>query len=472
MNQTGSVVMKSSNLAIVFVDIAGFSERTSQQSRDQSEAWLCRYEELLLPLVKAFGGRKIKSIGDAYLITFISPTNALLFAMAAQDRLYEYNRSAPACERIEIRVACNVGEVRQLRGDVYGEPVNIAARLENITPPGEIWFTEAVFLAMTKSEVPSEEVGDRTLKGIQGAVRIFQIPKGSAYRLSSLGEPNVQNTSNDTKIPLYPYGGMGLKHAERIGWAILVTFAKTRMTVVGRHGRQLANRLKTIPSGISNKMFFGVAGGILLILLLVAVWPPDTYHEVRDAIQAGNPKRALALLNGHTEGDEPAGQALRARALLMQDKADVNQAADLLHEAISKNASLARHKPVVMDLVECLNRSNADETMTLLQEKIGDFSVPYLVTATRSDRYWLRWNSIHLLEKMGESDEVDMAFAYIQDLRFAGSCSTRKQAAKKLAQIKDQRALTHLRKAKEKNFFENLCMGDTLDDAIRTIEIK
>jgi len=80
--------VKSRNLAILFVDIAGYTERTGQQSRKESAAWLRRYEELILPMLGAFGGRKIKAIGDACLCTFVSPTNALLFGMAVHDRLF------------------------------------------------------------------------------------------------------------------------------------------------------------------------------------------------------------------------------------------------------------------------------------------------------------------------------------------------------------------------------------------------
>jgi hypothetical protein len=63
-----------------------------------------------------------------------------------------------------------------------------------------------------------------------------------------------------------------------------------------------------------------------------------------------------------------------------------------------------------------------------------------------------------------------LGYAYIQDLRYAGSCSSRKRAAKKLAEMKDTRALPALREAGKRSFLENLCMGDTLKDAIREIE--
>lgn len=468
--------MKSSNLAIVFVDIVGFTERTSRQSRDESEAWLRRYEELLLPLVKAFGGRKVKEIGDAYLLTFASPTNALLFGMAAQDRLYEYNKSARESERIEIRVACNVGEVRQRRGDVFGEPVNIAARLEGLTPTGAIWFTEAVHLAMTRSEVPSEEVGEKKLKGVKHPVRVYRVPEGPVYLLS--GRQDAQNEQDEAhssgaekEILQYPYGGIGLKRAAEHGWAMSLAGVTGKLTAAGGRAARSADALSRRIRAVSKKTWIGMAGVALVVVLGVLLWPAGTYGDVEDALEAGHPGRALALLNKHAEKDEPRGQVLRARALLMEgNKADVNRAENLLKEAIGKDPSLLSDERVIRDLVGCLNRRNAKETMDFIEHKLGSAAVGMLVKASANKRYWLRWNSISLLEKMGELDEVDMPLAYIQDLRFGGSCSTRKRAAKKLAELKDRRALEYLRKAKQRGFMMNLCMGDTLDEAIETIE--
>ncbi|MFY0575555.1 adenylate/guanylate cyclase domain-containing protein [Cystobacter fuscus] len=170
--------MKTANLAIVFTDIQGFSERTSRQTLEENERLLRVHSELLVPLFKAFGGRILKSIGDAFLVTFESPTQAVLCGMAIQDRLWQYNQTASEAERLDVRVAINVGEVRLEEQDVFGEPVNIAARVESITEAGEVFFTEAVYLAMNKAEVPSREVGLFELKGIPSKIRVFRVPGG------------------------------------------------------------------------------------------------------------------------------------------------------------------------------------------------------------------------------------------------------------------------------------------------------
>ena len=167
--------MRTQNLAVMFTDIQGFTEKTHRQTREENERLLSAHDALLLPVVKGFGGRKVKSIGDAWLVTFDSPTNSLLCGMAIQDRLWDYNRRLPEAERIRVRIAVNLGEVRVARSlsgtDVYGDPVNVASRVEGEAEVGEVWFTEAVYLAMNRAEVPVEEVGRRTLKGVAEPVR-------------------------------------------------------------------------------------------------------------------------------------------------------------------------------------------------------------------------------------------------------------------------------------------------------------
>jgi class 3 adenylate cyclase len=162
-------------LTIMFTDIKGFTERTSASSRDDLLKLLKAHENLLLPIVEQFDGTLIKTIGDALLVTFRSPTNAVLCGLMMQQKLFEYNQNKGAEDWIQIRIAINSGEVELRQGDVYGEAVNITARIEGITEANEIYFTEAVYLAMNKAEVPSSEVGSRVLKGIPEEIKVFRV---------------------------------------------------------------------------------------------------------------------------------------------------------------------------------------------------------------------------------------------------------------------------------------------------------
>jgi len=201
--------MRTENLAIVFVDIAGFTPRTSAQTRDENLRMLRRFDGMVRPLVRAYRGQVIKTIGDAYLLTFRSPTDALLCSMAVQDRIAETDAGVDPCERFAIRAAVNVGDVRIEGSDVFGEAVNIASRIEGKAAAGEIYFSESAFLSMTRSEVPSAEVGYTELKGIAEKVRLYRVPRSS--ELPQADDAPAASGS-------LPFGGRGLDRVrDRLG---------------------------------------------------------------------------------------------------------------------------------------------------------------------------------------------------------------------------------------------------------------
>lgn len=214
--------MKTTNLAIVFTDIQGFTERTGRQTHEENRRMLRVHDNLLMPVFRAFGGRMVKTIGDAFMVVFPSPTRAVLCGVAIQDRLWDYNRRAGDAKAIHVRVAVNMGEVREERGDVFGEPVNIAARVEALARAGEVLFTEAVYLSMNKAEVPSEDRGVHSLKGVADRVRVYRVPPGG-YRLEPVRMRTVDGTrslelaaapeATGLAAPVPegpPYGGLGL----------------------------------------------------------------------------------------------------------------------------------------------------------------------------------------------------------------------------------------------------------------------
>ncbi|MHC4608619.1 MAG: adenylate/guanylate cyclase domain-containing protein, partial [Planctomycetota bacterium] len=167
--------MESRVLTIMLTDMKGFTETSGARSREGMMDLVRKHDDLLRPILLHFGGRIIKTIGDAFLVTFESPTNAVLCGLLLQHHLGEHNRAAAGEERIEVRISLNTGEVQITEDDIFGEPVNIAARINAITDANEVYFTEAVYLAMNKAEVPSSEIGERRLKGIAQAIRVYKV---------------------------------------------------------------------------------------------------------------------------------------------------------------------------------------------------------------------------------------------------------------------------------------------------------
>jgi hypothetical protein len=226
------------------------------------------------PLVRIYDGRVVKTIGDAYLLTFRSPTNALLCSMAIHDRLAETDGEVDPSSRFTIRAAVNVGDVRIDGGDVFGEAVNIAARIEGTAGAGEIYFSEAAFLSMTRTEIPSQEVGYAELKGIPGKVRLFRVPH--AYEAD--GSALKERDNVGLQAVVLPFGGLALNRVRNKLSVMIPTqvFVPTR-----EHAQNLLlavlNRLADTCSGAFNWWRTGVRRsravqyGTLIVLALI-VW--------------------------------------------------------------------------------------------------------------------------------------------------------------------------------------------------------
>lgn len=196
--------MHTENLTILFVDIAGFTATTNRQSRRQNASLLQNFESLLKPIIRKFSGQLVKSIGDALLLTFHSPTDAMLCACSMQDRVALYTQKNPDEQAIVIRIAAHLGEVRTARHDVFGEAVNLTSRIEAVTPAGEIYLSEAVYLAMNKTEVRVQNAGQFTLVGFDHPLTLYQVQKHPDAALP-FGSSELEFRQN--KTPVYCWLG-------------------------------------------------------------------------------------------------------------------------------------------------------------------------------------------------------------------------------------------------------------------------
>lgn len=159
----------------MITDIKGFTAHTSEQTREGLTDYIRKHEKLLLPVFRYFKGTVIKNLGDAFLVTFESPTDAVLCGMTVQEVLRQHNAFAEEKEQLTVRIAINAGEVELKNGDIFGEAVNITSRLEGIAEAGEVYFTEAVYQTMNRKEAPSSSIGEKTFKGIPFPVRVYKV---------------------------------------------------------------------------------------------------------------------------------------------------------------------------------------------------------------------------------------------------------------------------------------------------------
>jgi adenylate cyclase len=246
--------VRTANLAIVFTEIVGYADRLSRLTYEQSQRMLRLHEALVIPVFRAFRGRRVKTMGGTLLVAFESPTQAVLCGAAVQDRIWDWNQSVPEWDRIEVRAGANVGEVRLDKGDVFGEPVNIASRVLGLAGPGEVVFAESIWLSMNRNEVDADDGGLVTLKGVPEPIRI--------YRVRPAQEPTVR-----------PYGGAALARAGR-----LRTPDPSRLT-----GAEIRGHLRAAAESAwghiseafpwlatqARAVVLGAAGAVLLLLALL-----------------------------------------------------------------------------------------------------------------------------------------------------------------------------------------------------------
>lgn len=165
--------MQTKHLTILISDIEGFTDKTAHLSRQELGRLLHLQDQLVRPIITRFKGKVIKTIGDAYLVTFTSPTNAVLCGLDIQETLAKHNKSAHPKQRLNMRIAVNSGEVSVIDQDVYGTTVNIAARLQALTQPGKVYLTQATYSAINPIEVEALYLGSTHLKGISEGIKVF-----------------------------------------------------------------------------------------------------------------------------------------------------------------------------------------------------------------------------------------------------------------------------------------------------------
>lgn len=170
---------KSQNLSIMMTDIQGYSSASAASSREEIISLIHRHNQLMQPVIHFYGGRVVKSIGDAFLVVFASATDAVVCAIIIQLILREYNAKMQNKSLVlNLRVVINTGDVSLDNNDIYGDAVNITARMEGLEcfPGNTIGISEATYLLMNRNEIFAEEIGPKEMKGIPYPVVVYLVP--------------------------------------------------------------------------------------------------------------------------------------------------------------------------------------------------------------------------------------------------------------------------------------------------------
>jgi adenylate cyclase len=166
--------------AILYADVAGYSRLTGEDE-DSTHHRLSEYLDLISSAVERHRGRVMHYAGDAVLAMFEAVFDALSGAVTIQNELQTRNQDLTDERKVQFRIGVNLGDVIEDRGDIYGDGVNVAARLESLADPGGICISESVRTAVGKKlDLDYEFMGEQEVKNIAEPVRAYRVVMGGS----------------------------------------------------------------------------------------------------------------------------------------------------------------------------------------------------------------------------------------------------------------------------------------------------
>jgi adenylate cyclase len=161
--------------AILYADVAGYSRLTGEDE-DATHRCLSTYLDIVAANVSAHRGRVMHYAGDAALAQFSAVLDAISCAISVQKELKDRNQDLPCERKVEFRIGINLGDVIEDRGDIYGDGVNIAARLESLAEPGGVCISGTARDAIG-NKIPAEYrfMGEQQVKNIANSIRAYQV---------------------------------------------------------------------------------------------------------------------------------------------------------------------------------------------------------------------------------------------------------------------------------------------------------
>ncbi|MGO6816542.1 adenylate/guanylate cyclase domain-containing protein [Rhizobium brockwellii] len=182
--------------AILAADVEGYS-RLMNANEEHTLALLTHHRAIIDRLIEASHGQIFGTAGDSVLAEFPSVVQAFDCAVAIQQSLWQANNRFPDDEKMQLRIGINVGDVMVKSGDIFGDGVNIAARLEALAEAGGICVTRGVRDHLRdKVEAKFEDRGEHKVKNIARPIRVFRVVFDECARPGNIDEPPVDEIDN------------------------------------------------------------------------------------------------------------------------------------------------------------------------------------------------------------------------------------------------------------------------------------
>lgn len=202
--------------AILVADVAGYSRLMNNDEEATHSKVKALLSNAVAPAIAAHGGHIVKNTGDGFVAEFPSAVEAVRAAVQFQDRISELTSGDVQDRRIAFRVGITIGDVIVEPHDIFGDGVNVAARLESIARPGGICISSSVYdYVRDKVRVDFTDLGDQNLKNIDRAVRVFAVvrDKFSADAPNS-GAPSSPTLAPRLSIVVLPFANISGDHEQ------------------------------------------------------------------------------------------------------------------------------------------------------------------------------------------------------------------------------------------------------------------
>jgi adenylate cyclase len=193
--------------AILAADVVGYSRLMQADEAGTLTALKARRTGILQPLISTHHGRIVKVMGDGVLVEFASAVNAVTCAVELQEAMAAANSDIPDDRRIVLRIGINLGDVMVEGQDLYGDGVNIAARIEALADAGNVFISQTVFSHVKgKVQVGFDDLGEQSLKNMAEPVRVYRL---SDISTRTTGAPVAAgNLPSKPSIAVLPFVNM------------------------------------------------------------------------------------------------------------------------------------------------------------------------------------------------------------------------------------------------------------------------
>ena len=220
------VHLKRQLKAVLLADVVGYSRLISVDEEGTHVNLADCVKNLIEPQIAEYGGRLIRSMGDGFLVEFDSAADAVCCALDLQESIAQRDGGADRDHQIRLRIGINTGDVISDDRDIYGNSVNIAARLEGLAQPGEIYVTRGVRDQLQgHPDLSFQDRGDRRVKNFERPIRVYRVTRVADQQREPFPQSVVARTRRLFRTQLGRHRRSATLMASMLAVAAVVTVA-------------------------------------------------------------------------------------------------------------------------------------------------------------------------------------------------------------------------------------------------------